>query len=163
MSAGGEKTITETNYCSFPGCDEASSQRCSRCKKVYYCSVDHQKNHWKTHKVYCGKITTTAKIDAITAVSSSSTPSNDEATAPLDQERKTDSALNAFEATTDGATTEGGIEKRSSRCMFCGEELVLSSEDEAVDHMRVCVALQEQLASKDQFTIPTMLREKNNL
>ena len=56
-----------------------------------------------------------------------------------------------------------GEEKRTSRCMFCGEALVLSSEEDAVEHMRVCPALQEQLASPDQFTIPTMLREENNL
>lgn len=44
--------------------------------------------------------------------------------------------------------------------MFCGEQLTLGSEDEAVEHMRVCVALQEQLASKDQFTLPTVVKEK---
>jgi hypothetical protein len=44
--------------------------------------------------------------------------------------------------------------------MFCGENLILSSEDEAVDHMRVCPALQEQLQSKDQFTVPSMIKEK---
>lgn len=53
--------------------------------------------------------------------------------------------------------------KRQSRCMFCGEELVLGSEEDAVDHMRVCVALQEQLESPDQFTIPKALREKNKI
>ena len=26
---------------------------CSRCKTVYYCSVEHQKQHWKTHKRIC--------------------------------------------------------------------------------------------------------------
>ena len=49
---------------------------------------------------------------------------------------------------------------RISRCMFCGEEITLRSEEEAVEHMRVCPALQEQLASKDQFTIPQVLRDK---
>lgn len=44
--------------------------------------------------------------------------------------------------------------------MFCGEQLDLASEDEAVEHMRVCVALQEQLASKDQFTVPSVVKEK---
>ena len=47
--------------------------------------------------------------------------------------------------------------------MFCGEELVLKSEDEAVMHMTVCPALQEQLASKDQFTVPSMLKGKMNM
>lgn len=35
-------------------CAKETSQRCSRCKCVYYCSVDHQKEHWtKEHKKYC--------------------------------------------------------------------------------------------------------------
>lgn len=46
--------------------------------------------------------------------------------------------------------------------MFCGDELVLGSEEEAIDHMRVCPALQEQLQSKDQFTVPTMIKERMN-
>jgi hypothetical protein len=44
--------------------------------------------------------------------------------------------------------------------MFCGEQVQMRSEEEAVDHMRQCPALQEQLASKDQFTIPSMLKDK---
>ena len=47
--------------------------------------------------------------------------------------------------------------------MFCGNELVLSSEDEAIEHMKVCSSLQEQLASKDQFTIPSVIRNKCNI
>ena len=43
--------------------------------------------------------------------------------------------------------------------MFCGEELEVSSEDEAVQHLETCPALQEQLNSSDQFTIPTMLQK----
>ena len=60
-------------------------------------------------------------------------------------------------------STTGESGKRQSRCMFCGEELVLESEDDAIDHMKECPALQEQLASSDQFTIPKALREENNL
>ena len=25
-------------------------KKCGRCKKVYYCCVEHQKEHWKEHK-----------------------------------------------------------------------------------------------------------------
>jgi len=28
-------------------------QRCSRCKSVYYCSKEHQQQHWPTHKTPC--------------------------------------------------------------------------------------------------------------
>lgn len=51
-------------------------------------------------------------------------------------------------------------DQRHCRCMFCGEALVLGSEEEAFGHMKVCVALQEQLASKDQFTVPSVVKEK---
>lgn len=44
--------------------------------------------------------------------------------------------------------------------MFCGENMVLSNEEEAVDHMKVCPALQEQLTSTDQFTIPKSIQSK---
>lgn len=27
--------------------------RCSKCQKVFYCSVDHQTQHWKAHKIHC--------------------------------------------------------------------------------------------------------------
>lgn len=51
------------------------------------------------------------------------------------------------------------VEKRECRCMFCGDILLLKSEDEAVDHMRVCPSLQEQLRSDQQFTIPSCLNK----
>ena len=56
-------------------------------------------------------------------------------------------------------STEKTAEVRACRCMFCGITENYSSEDEAVAHMRVCPALQEQLMSKEQFHIPTMLRK----
>jgi hypothetical protein len=27
--------------------------QCSRCKRQYYCSKEHQRAHWKIHKMYC--------------------------------------------------------------------------------------------------------------
>ena len=55
---------------------------------------------------------------------------------------------------------QNASERRMCRCMFCGEELVLSSEDEAIQHMKVCSSLQEQFASSDQFTIPSAVKNK---
>jgi hypothetical protein len=51
-------------------------------------------------------------------------------------------------------------EKRICRCMFCGAELLVSSEDEAVKHLEDCPALQEQLNSKAQFTVPSMVKQQ---
>lgn len=36
-------------------CSKRASQICGRCKEVYYCSTDCQKNHWRIHKIDCKK------------------------------------------------------------------------------------------------------------
>lgn len=36
-------------------CGQNATQRCSGCKKVYYCSTDCQKADWSTHKSNCNK------------------------------------------------------------------------------------------------------------
>lgn len=51
-------------------------------------------------------------------------------------------------------------EKRECRCMFCGEILILASEEEAVAHMGVCPAMQEQLNGFGAFTIPKEINER---
>ncbi|PRP81485.1 hypothetical protein PROFUN_10925 [Planoprotostelium fungivorum] len=45
----GEKTTD------CPVCRQPSTQKCSRCKVVYYCGREHQKEHWKEHKKTCSK------------------------------------------------------------------------------------------------------------
>jgi hypothetical protein len=43
--------------CGLPNCDvseEIKLLQCSICKSIKYCSVDHQRKHWATHKVDCG-------------------------------------------------------------------------------------------------------------
>jgi hypothetical protein len=55
------------------------------------------------------------------------------------------------------------VEKRECRCMFCGENMILASEEEAVQHMAVCPCLQEQLQSKEPITVPSVLRKKMNM
>ena len=44
--------------------------------------------------------------------------------------------------------------------MFCGESIVMRTEEDGHKHMMECPALQEQLNSSDQFTIPKVLRDR---
>eukprot|EP00808_Paulinella_micropora_P028937 g4568.t1 len=41
--------------CGFCGAKGKSLLRCSRCKNSFYCDKEHQRKHWKQHKVSCGK------------------------------------------------------------------------------------------------------------
>lgn len=47
------------NVCALPGCTVSSinyrnmMKKCGRCRAVYYCAEDHQKKHWKEHKLVC--------------------------------------------------------------------------------------------------------------
>jgi hypothetical protein len=46
-------------------------------------------------------------------------------------------------------------ERKQCRCMFCGLSAEYNSEEEAITHMTVCPALQEQLNDKENpFTLP---------
>jgi len=95
---------------------------------------------WKYHKTTCGKVESPSKPAQTSAAPAETAASSSAISAPV-------------------AASEIA-EKRECRCMFCGENLVMGSEAEAVEHMRVCPALQEQLQSKDQFHIPSMFRDK---
>ena len=118
--------------CEVENCNELATYRCSRCKAVHYCCAEHQKLHWKIHKRNC---TSAAEVTPTVVGMVTDSGSQD-----------------------NGANS--GSEKRVCRCMFCGNELVLGSEEEAIDHMGKCPALQEQLASKEQFCIPKDIQSK---
>lgn len=46
--------ISKVKLCAF--CSKAdAAKRCSKCKKVFYCSAECQKADWKDHKTQCGK------------------------------------------------------------------------------------------------------------
>jgi len=36
-----------------PICEEPGDKRCTGCEAAFYCSVSHQKEHWKKHKKDC--------------------------------------------------------------------------------------------------------------
>jgi hypothetical protein len=39
-----------------PVCQKKATSRCSRCRSVWYCSVEHQRQDWKPHKPTCEDI-----------------------------------------------------------------------------------------------------------
>ena len=50
-----------TYKCSECGIVKEGLLRCGVCKSVHYCSAEHQKLHWKHHKVFCRKLTNIKK------------------------------------------------------------------------------------------------------
>ncbi|XP_067633855.1 SET domain-containing protein SmydA-8 isoform X1 [Eurosta solidaginis] len=34
-------------------CNEPTKNKCSNCNQIFYCCEEHQKNHWKLHKIEC--------------------------------------------------------------------------------------------------------------
>jgi ADP-ribose pyrophosphatase YjhB (NUDIX family) len=53
------------HLCNSPECSNTgASNRCSRCQSVWYCSVDCQRKHWKSHKVWCSNVSKTSLAKA---------------------------------------------------------------------------------------------------
>jgi hypothetical protein len=40
-----------TVICALCGLEGINMSRCGKCKRVYYCTADHQRRHWPKHKV----------------------------------------------------------------------------------------------------------------
>lgn len=34
-------------------CNIETNSKCTACKNIFYCGIEHQKNHWKIHKKEC--------------------------------------------------------------------------------------------------------------
>lgn len=51
MSSKSENGHRTVDYCFV--CKKLSSLKCSNCVKVFYCTVDHQRQDWKRHKYEC--------------------------------------------------------------------------------------------------------------
>ncbi len=128
--------------CGVVDCEQNGSLRCSNCHLIHYCSVIHQKLDWKCHKNTC-------KLVKSTVQSQNKISENDLHPKFVNEENLDDSGYSA-----------DPTEKRECRCMFCGNTMLLDSEEAAIAHMQECPALLEQLSSKDQFTIPSSIQEK---
>ena len=158
------------NLCVYDNCLNHGKFQCSRCKKSYYCCQDHQKYHWKIHKIHCKKNMTTiapsnGNIESSSYYNSNSS-SNDASVRDdsivLDEKRNDNNNQKNIKDYRYSINDDDDADndKRICRCMFCGEEMLLGSEDEAIKHMNICIALQEQLSSSNQFTIPTTIQNK---
>lgn len=42
-----------TRRCGLPSCAAAATKTCTGCRSTWYCSQEHQRSHWKTHKIEC--------------------------------------------------------------------------------------------------------------
>jgi len=50
---GKDVAVGKTRRCGFPSCAAEGTKQCIVCKTVCYCGVEHQRGHWKAHKVEC--------------------------------------------------------------------------------------------------------------
>jgi len=130
------------SICAVENCIAEAKFRCSKCRTVHYCSIEHQKLDWPQHKGLCS--------NHIQKINQQHDSSNGLITTSSNNSQSCESKI----------TNPDPNESRFCRCMFCGDELRLYSQEEAVDHMKVCPALQEQLQSSDQFTIPSIVKDK---
>jgi hypothetical protein len=49
--------------CALPWCTaNGKLMKCGRCQLIYYCSVEHQRQHWNSHKIQCSPKTRTEKL-----------------------------------------------------------------------------------------------------
>ena len=44
--------------CALSFCSEAAKRKCAACKSIGYCSREHQRSDWKSHKMECQHIVT---------------------------------------------------------------------------------------------------------
>jgi hypothetical protein len=62
QKAGAQKMVAQALCAMCKTCKPTGRNKllaCSRCKQVYYCSQQCQKEHWKVHKQVCGKTNAT--------------------------------------------------------------------------------------------------------
>lgn len=49
--SGTADNVTRVKACLI--CKKLSSLKCSKCREAFYCSAEHQRLHWKQHKLNC--------------------------------------------------------------------------------------------------------------
>ncbi|XP_028975605.2 egl nine homolog 1 [Esox lucius] len=62
---------SDRQYCELCGKME-NLLKCGRCRNSFYCSKEHQKQHWKMHKLICKESETNAQVSKLKPVESQS-------------------------------------------------------------------------------------------
>jgi len=57
-SAAASKPASPVGFCQK--CKKVASSRCAKCKSVFYCGQEHQKEDWPNHKSVCAELTNAA-------------------------------------------------------------------------------------------------------
>lgn len=62
-----EANMSASGSCNV--CKKTSTNRCSRCKSVFYCGAEHQKADWSVHSKICKTLAPSAPKPASTGLS----------------------------------------------------------------------------------------------
>jgi hypothetical protein len=135
---------TTRDRCGFPSCAREGTKQCTVCKTVLYCGVEHQRGHWKVHKVECKAFAASRGGDAAGGAGAAALEGKDagEGGGGGDAGERT-----ATEARCDmlGAKMkEDGFDIRTTRCGPngpCALGFALGGEGEPYDEKAVKLAL----------------------
>ena len=150
-SAESHLDAQKASICDLCGC--RAPNRCSSCQTASYCSRSHQKQHWKTHKLVCGKaIPNVATGDSINNSTVGIVNGNNDFLFPVyelsvsseelvdsadDSENKEELVLGENTTIWDDALTEGGPdEEEDAKLTQADYDNALGSETKDPSYIR---------------------------
>jgi hypothetical protein len=134
--------------CALSSCSEAAKRKCAACKSLGYCSREHQRDDWKSHKKECKRITKARK--AATASEGGAAGGGRDAAALEGKDAGGDGGGAAEQSTPPLHITlralmeDDAFDINTTRCGphgFWALEFVLGAEDEPIDEDAVKLVL----------------------